>query len=144
MIRVWLIVAGCLIGASCNQRGYLFSHTFEGSCWPEADTLVFDYVPSADKQVLAIDLQLEPDYPYQNIYLRLFHSVDGQAVDTLLIADTLMDAAGNWRSSPAGGDYTSELTVPVRTEETGKTHTFRLIQYMRASSLCGVRSIGVQ
>ncbi len=128
-----------LLTISCDSEDFAYQHEFPNACWGIEDTL--DVNISADgRGLMRLYLDMSKDYPYQNIYLKLFYTnAEGIDVDTLL-NDTLLTPTGEFLVEPQGGKYRFAYAEGL---DMGSTFEGKIIQYMREEDLCGIHGLGI-
>lgn len=127
---------------ACEQDSFEFSHQFEANCWAIGDTLTFS-LKKENGKVGQIVVDLLEDYPYQNLYLKLFfQSSDGQSGE-ILLSDTLSLPSGEWLMEKRNGYYRGDFSSPIELEGKDGQFQCRLIQYMREERLCGFRQVAI-
>lgn len=108
------------------------------------DTIRFSLnVKSGGKAPFSIENTYDNNYPFQNIYVKIWAKSPQGKIQEALLLDSLTEYTGAWRVE--GGE---EVTIPFKTlspllfEESGN-YSFRMVQFMRKDTLRGVRSVGV-
>lgn len=141
-----LLLYGLLIGLfaqACDSRDYVAQQAFDDSCWTLQDTL--DFVLEAPmRQNLGIYLELQEEYIYQNMYLKLvYRDMDGTSKE-ILINQPIIDQAGNWLVEKQGGTYPIVVSQKLSFEGAASgTLSCALYHYMREDKLCGVEKVAV-
>lgn len=134
-----------LLLAACAGPDYLAEARFDQGCWPMQDTLRFELpVEAGQAPQLQVDLTLDAEYRYQNLYLKLrYRGPEGQSGE-LLLHDELVAPTGLWRGERRGQEvhWTIEPTPALPATAPG-TYQLELFHYMRDSSLCEVYFVGV-
>lgn len=127
---------------ACQGDSFEYSNRFETNCWPITDTLDFTLSKKAGQfEQLVIDLQEE--YPYQNLYLKLFYeSPDGKQGE-LMMSDTLSSPSGEWYIENKGSFYRGRFSNALELPGPEGDYRCRLIQFMREENLCGVRQVAI-
>lgn len=120
----------------------LFQRSFEGNEWLSRDTLRWE-MAAEDSLRFRLSGHYTPDYPYQNLYLRLWiQAPHGKVRDTILL-DTLSNPLGEWRTEnkrPGKLPFQRSFSLPV--SEKG-TYRLKCAQYMRTDTLRGVKAMAV-
>jgi gliding motility-associated lipoprotein GldH len=135
-----------LFSLSACGPDYLAQAHFEDGCWPLQDTLRFDWAVEAQApRTLQVDLTLDADYRYQNLYLKLQYQGPAGQQGELLLQDTLIDPTGHWLAERQGARVQWTITpAPALPFTEAGTYQMALFHYMRDSSLCEVYEVAVR
>jgi gliding motility-associated lipoprotein GldH len=141
-------LAAAALFAACQPRPVLDeTRSFPEGYWTYADTLDFAVtIPDTTGLYdLFLDLRHSPDFPNQNLYIRIYTRFpDGKRLDKLVSLE-LADKAGAW----FGRCNSSEcrLTIPIQSRaffDQPGPYLFTLEQYSRIDTLPGIRSLGMR
>ena len=116
----------------------------KGDYWLQNDTLRFNVAVNQQNQMpFQIENTYTDDYPFQNIYLRIWtKSPSGIIQDTLLL-DSLSNNLGEWKTK-GSGKYVCAFSHydALKWAEVGN-YSVKMIQYMRKDTLYGIKSVSV-
>lgn len=127
--------------SSCDKDA-VAKRTFSNNCWPATDTLTGTIsIKQAGTQPIILDLELEPEYGYQNMFVKVQAIAPSGKKTELLYDLDLVAPDGTWQAEKDGKHYryAKPLAPGLAFTETGK-HQLRVFHYMRDSSLCHVHS----
>lgn len=133
---------GLIVLVSACGGTHVFQRSFEDNEWLSRDTLRWE-MTAGDSLRFRLSGHYTPDYPYQNLYLRLWiQSPNGKTKDTILL-DTLSNPLGEWRTEnkkPGKLAFQRGFKLPV--SEKG-IYKLKCVQYMRTDTLRGVKAMSV-
>ncbi len=140
------LVIICFAVAGCTSDNIQQSMDFTDDCWHMQDTLEYQF-PSPSRldqgnQYLYVDF-LE-QYAFRNLFLKLMMShPSGWSKDTLIEA-VMVDEVGFWMVKKNAGTYSYIFPYQLPSPpDSLDTYTLKVTQYMRDSSLCDIRSVGI-
>jgi len=143
-----LLVAGlCLIlvMSSCGGTGQQLERKFDDKGWRYADSLVFpiDNADTSSARQLRVQLELNDNYPYSNLYLKFRVKTPKGQQSQSLTEFILSDPLGNWnvdKSWFGGYKFEQVLVKNIRLQETGQ-YEIHIAQFMRNDTLPGVSRV---
>ena len=143
IILICIMGFGAAFTSGCNSVSYSYKHTFGDTCWGMGDTL--DIPIDVNKgEFYRIRVNFKEDYAYQNLYLKLLYQLPGQEkMESFMLQDTILTPSGEWLADKEDGTYPLDFTIYRFHTDTTAIQSFRLIQFMREESLCGISSVGV-
>lgn len=139
---------GLLLFVSCQPKAVLDEKkTFPEGQWLHADTLDFgvDIADTLGKYDLFLDLEHSPDFPNQNLYIKIYTRFpDGQRPGKLVSLE-LADKSGAWFGRC--NNKRCRLTIPIQERaffDNPGPYVFTLEQYTRLDPLPGINSVGMR
>lgn len=146
-MRKLLLLFACALMA-CGPTGPLdYSHSFPDNEWAAPDTLEtrFEITEAGTRYDLSLGLQLNDDYPFQNIYLKsLLFTPTGDTSEALFELQ-LNDAYGYWNAERSWlGTYSFKGTIGQGLALPAGGYTLQLVQYTRRDTLPGLEGLSLQ
>ena len=147
-MRKWLWLFIPVLFSSCDpNRIFDENRDIAGGQWHFKDHQVFgvDLKDSSQYCNIYINLRIQGDYQYNNIYM-LFHLQNPEGkTETKRVEMILANEKGEWTGSSTGGlhSYQSLVYKGVKLGKPG-TYRFELEQNMRTDVLAGVKNVGVR
>ena len=143
MNRMWVCLL--LVLVACDFSSSIVENEFSGDCWNLTDTLhtnPSNWEPAPFSQ-MSLYVDFTDAYSYRNIILHMgWENPSGQVGDTLLRA-FVVDSLGYWMP-PASRDNSYRYTfAPLSTVLKEAPTSLWVTQFMRDSSLCGIKQVGV-
>lgn len=142
LLTATVIFIACEPGPLLNKKV-----GFADRQWSHADTLDFEVVvkDTAVLYDLFIDMEHSPEFPSQNLYIRIYTRFpDGNRLGKLVSLE-LADKSGAWFGR-CNNDR-CRLTIPIQEKayfNMPGSYVFTLEQYTRMDPLPGVKSLGMR
>lgn len=134
-----------ILFSACAEKS-LYNHTveFQNSTWGYEDPALFDFEieDNTDYYNLFLDIDHSPDYPYENLYLK----INTEFPDSSMASDTLsiemVNKQGTWVGKCGSNqcDLTVFLQEKTKFKEKG-THKITIEQFTRESELKGIKAL---
>ena len=143
MGRMWV----CLLLAlwACDFSSPLVEKEFSEGCWPLTDTLSSNSSnwDLASFSTASLYVDFTDVYSYRNLILQMeWESPSGQVSDTLLRA-FVVDSLGYWMPPMSRDKSYRHTFAPFSTIIQERPISLQITQFMRDSSLCGIKRVGV-
>lgn len=137
----------CLGLAGCTKNSiYAETRELPDGVWNYPNLLNFEFEISDTLSVYNLDLEIEhsTDFPYQNLYSRIFTGFpSGNRLEKILSLE-LADKSGKWQGKCSGSRC--KLNIPIQENayfnQVGR-YSLALEQYMRQDSLPGVFAVSL-
>lgn len=137
-----LIFVGCQEGAVYSER-----QAIDKDGWMIEDTITFS--PEIDAADMPCDIYIwvrhEKDYSFSNVWLKVMSDQDLVDSENDLVEIALADKTGQWLGTCSQSLCTKKLLITERfQQDAGLAFRIDLVQYMRESSLSGIRDAGIE
>lgn len=143
MDRMWVCLL--LVLGACDFSSPMVENEFPGDCWNLTDTLYTDlsnWDPATFSQA-SLYVDFTDEYAYRNLILQMeWENPSGQSGDTLVRA-FVVDSLGYWIPPESRDNSYRHTFAPLSTLLEEAPASLRVVQYMRDSSLCGIKRVGV-
>ena len=135
-----------LVSTCGEEHYYRQSVTFPENQWALADTIDFamDITDTTAKYDIMLDILHEPDYAYQNIYIKILTKFpDGETLEQTLSVD-LADSKGQWYGECNRNSCNVRIVLQKQAifDRIGG-HLFKIIPYMRSDTVRGIQGVSM-
>jgi len=145
MRAIFIFLLSLFLFTSCQSDTYQAELAFETACWNVGDTLTLDLeLPKGEPEphYARIGVTFDQEYPYQNLYLKLFTQSGLDLPQEEGVHMVVMEPDGTWKADISNGKVQWETRVKMASPKAGP-FSFKLVQYMRDESICGIHKIGL-
>ena len=150
MSNFWIgaVLILAALQTACSSGEAIGTKRMLGDRWLWTDSLVIDYQHNRQdvQQDLMLVLQTTDDYPFRNLYLRLWVNQDSVAPQSSLHNFIINDVEGYWYAERSFWSSTYQMELPIACNlklRNGQKLQFSLVHQLRTDTLPGVREVGL-
>lgn len=129
--------------ASCGDINALVSLEPEQQCWKISNRIEASIEHTGGALSLPVMIELDDDYPFSNLYLKVSLSSAGTQDTSWTQTQTFVDPLGNWSVPSSGGVHAIRHTILMDAVFPAGNYSLSLGHYMRPERICGVHSVSI-
>jgi gliding motility-associated lipoprotein GldH len=143
-----LILFLAVLQTACSSGDTIGTKRMIDDRWLWADSLIVDYHHNRKDahQDLMLVLEATDDYPFRNLYLRLWINQDSAPPRSSLHNFIINDVEGYWYADRSLWSSTYQMELPIARNlqlRNGQKLQFSLVHQLRTDTLHGVREVGL-